>query len=163
MEFNNFKHPFCFLIYRNVNNEIENFYGYICLKSIRKYYPNTHVYFIDDCSSHSTIDYLDEYSSIIYSNLNEKYGSNICWNYFYYNKLAFIGCCIPDSTRINNNLPTFTNKNIILNEKLNYGIFVHESSKQFINKSNYEERKITNHYETMYLLIKDNEDTIILL
>jgi len=87
MKFNDFEHPFCFLVYRHVTNDIQNFFGYLCLKKIRSFYQNAHVYFIDDCSPIRDIPYLDDYSSIIYSDFEEPYGSNLCWYHMYTKKL----------------------------------------------------------------------------
>lgn len=135
--FNGFKHPFCFLVYRNVRSSIENYSNYICLKSIRKYYPNTHVYFVDD---HSTIeiDFLDDYSSVIHSEFDGNYGSNLCWYYMYTKKLSFVAFNMSSAYCINSNLSTITNKTNRFTDKiLNYGFGYYDAIENIINTRNF--------------------------
>lgn len=147
--FHGFQHPFCFFVYRNVRSNIENYFGHVCLKSIRKHYPNTHVYFIDDRST-IEIDFLDDYSSIIHSHFDYKYGPNLCWYHMYTKKLSFVGFTLPDSSCISNNLPTITdNKNRLLDDTLNYGVGFYNSIENFVNTTNYQEKKFTDYYEML--------------
>ena len=104
-----------FIILRHARDQIENLMGKQSFESVRKNYPDIKIVIIDDHSPIHEIEYIDENTQVIYSELPPCIGELNAWYYMYKLKLFDNVCVIHDSMGISEPIINFENhKNIFL-------------------------------------------------
>lgn len=105
---------FGFIILRHARNEIDNLLGKRCFESIRKHYPTNTIVIIDDHSLLHDVSYIDEHTTVEYSELHPGVGELLPWYYFYKKKYFDVACILHDSMGISENIDIIQNKNKFL-------------------------------------------------
>jgi hypothetical protein len=97
---------FGFIVLRHVNSELTNRYWILCVRSIRKFYPENNILIIDDNSDYNFITNEPLYKTTIINSEYPKRGELLPYYYYLHNKLFDVAIIIHDSIIINSHIDT---------------------------------------------------------